>query len=140
MVELTTRQKIAAMKSSALFSALPETAISDFLARCPARRHRAGGTLFMPTAKAECFFVILAGRVKVFQLSSRGQEQILHLYGPGDTIGEAAMWAGVNYPAHGKATAETVVLAVSRKALTDAIARDPELAVGMLVGMSAKLR
>ena len=47
-----------------------------------------------PSQPAEEFFVVLSGKVKVFKLSARGDEQILHLYGSGETFGEAAAWTG----------------------------------------------
>jgi len=84
--------------------------------------------------------VILDGRVKVYKLSARGDEQILHLYGPGETFGEAAMWSGGHFPAHAEAVDHCRLLIVSRETLRRAITRQPDLAMGMMAGLSAKLR
>jgi CRP/FNR family transcriptional regulator len=95
--------------------------------------------LFGPAQPAERFFVVLEGRVKVYKLSPRGDEQILHLFGPGEALAEAAVLAGGNYPAFAEVTERAALLAVGRQELRRAMAADPDLALGMLAGMSAKL-
>jgi CRP/FNR family transcriptional regulator len=37
------------------------------------------------------FTVIITGRIKIFKRSSEGKEQILHIFGPGEPIGEVAV-------------------------------------------------
>ena len=100
----------------------------------------AGEGIVSPGEAADRFFVILSGRVKVYQLSARGDEQILHIYGGGATFGEAAMWGAGTYPAHADAAAKGEVLVVTREALGRLIGRRPELAMAMLAGLSRKLQ
>lgn len=133
--ELTDR-----IKAAPIFSALDAGAIRRLLDACVPRRHPAGAMIFSPVQKADRFFVVLAGRVRIFKLSARGDEQILHLYGQGETFGEAAMWADVHYPAHAQADTDALLLPVSKAVLREAIARSPDLAMAMMAGLSAKLR
>ncbi len=140
MPDLSQRQLIAAMKQAPLFSALTDETLAGLLQRCITRKYESGQMIFGPRQKADKFFVVLSGQVKVFKLSPRGDEQILHLCGPGDTFGEAAMWANINFPAHAQTVSDSVLLHIPHKALAEAIGRNAELAVGMLVGLSAKLR
>jgi CRP/FNR family transcriptional regulator len=101
---------------------------------------KAGAQIFTRDEVADRFYVILAGKVKLYKLSPKGDEQILHLYGPSGTFGEAAMWAGINYPAYAEALTDTTLLVVRSEILKRSIAGKPELAFGMLAGMSFKLR
>jgi CRP-like cAMP-binding protein len=140
MAELLSSDEEAVLKQTAMFSALDDSALEEFLAGCRVLRQAPGSQIFRPTERAERFFVVLAGRVKIFKLSPRGEEQILHLYGSGETFGEAAMWANINYPAFADTLADTTLLAISRKTLRDAVARSPDLAMAMLAGLSEKLR
>lgn len=140
MADLSQRQLLAAMKQAPLFSALKDSALAELLSRCIARRYSSGQIVLGSSQKADKFFVVLGGQVKVFKLSPRGDEQILHLCGPGDTFGEAAMWAGIYFPANAQAIKDSVLLHIPHKALVEAIAHNAELGVGMLVGLSAKLR
>lgn len=131
---------VAAMRQTPLLSALGESQLRDMLRACPTRDLPAGSQIFFPHQQADSFYIILAGKVKVYKISPKGGQQILHLYGPGETFGEAAMWAGIRYPAHAEAIADVTLLAVSRKVLKDLIDRNADLALNMMAGMSAKLR
>jgi CRP/FNR family transcriptional regulator len=128
------------MKQAPLFSALGKPEMESLLGACRIQDLPAGSQVFSPLERAERFYVILAGRVKVYKLSARGNEQILHLYGPGQTFGEAAMWAGISYPAFAAALVDTTLLVVSRSALRDLIERNADLALAMMAGMASKLR
>lgn len=129
----------ASLRSVPLFAVLSEEALDGLLRQCPTLRRPAGTVLFGPAQEAGRFFVVLEGRVKVYKLSPRGDEQILHLFGPGEALAEAAVLAGGNYPAFAEVIKDAALLAVGRQELRRAVATDPELALGMLAGMSAKL-
>jgi CRP-like cAMP-binding protein len=139
MGRLTRSQIAAALRQVPLFSALGQAELKELIRTCPTRNLPAGSQVFSPLERAERFYVILAGRAKVYKLSPKGDEQILHLYGPGKTFGEAAMWAGIRYPAHAEVLADSTLLVVSRTVLKDLIARNPDLGMAMLAGMSSKL-
>ena len=139
MAGLTSSQTVAAARGAAVFSTLNEAQLEKLLGACRTRHLPGGSQVFAPSQRAQAFYVILAGKVKVYKLSARGDEQILHLYGPGDTFGEAAMWAGIRYPAHAEALVDSTLLVVTRSLLKDLIAGNADLAMDMLAGMSAKL-
>jgi len=134
-----TRRDVATVRRTPLFASVGDDELRALLEACRTIDFRAGQQVFRATGKAEGFYVILSGRVKVYKLSPRGEEQILHLYGPGETFAEAAMWAVARYPAHAEVVADAKLLAVSRSALKKAIARNAELALNMMAGLSAKL-
>lgn len=140
MPRLTPSEVDAAVRKTPLLSALGEAELEDLLRACPRKDLPAGSQIFFPHQQADRFYVILAGKVKVYKMSAKGGQQILHLYGPGETFGEAAMWAGIRYPAHSEAITDVTLLAVSRKVLKDLIDRNADLALDMMAGMSAKLR
>jgi CRP/FNR family transcriptional regulator len=131
---------VRAMKSAPMFSAVQEAAVRRLILRCGLRRYASGEAVFETGRKADRFFVVLSGLVKVYKLSSRGGEQILHLYGPGKTFGEAAMWTGLPYPAFASVIRGGVLLSVPQAALRQSLASDPDLVMGMLAGLSAKLQ
>lgn len=133
-------ERLRSIKAVALFSAMTERQLRQLTDTCRTARIKKGQMVFGPTQRAEQFYVVLSGRVKIYKLSTRGDEQILHLYGAGETFGEAAMWSGVNYPACAQALAETQLLVISRPNLLRLIEASPELAMSMMAGMSAKLR
>jgi CRP/FNR family transcriptional regulator len=131
---------IEVMRRVPIFSALGEAELRELMSACQTRNVHAGAQIFTRDDAADRFYVILGGKVKLYKLSPKGDEQILHLYGPSGTFGEAAMWAGINYPAYAEALTDTTLLVVRSEILKRAIAGRPELAFGMLAGMSLKLR
>ena len=131
---------LRAMKASPLFCALRPGPLELVALRGQVRGYEAGESVFLAGEPADRFFLVVRGRVKVFKLSVRGGEQILHAYGPGTTFGEAAMWAGGRFPAYCEALEPAALFVLSRSALRDAFAGNPDLAIGMMAGLSQKLR
>jgi len=133
-------QLVDAIKSVPAFSALGAAALHAMAQACRIRTFAAAVSVFRSGDAADAFFLILEGQVKIFRLSPKGDEQILHLYGPGQTFAEAAVWAGKSYPANAEAVTRARLLAIPRRAIEQAVGRDPKLAMGMLLGMSRKLQ
>jgi len=123
-----------------LFSGLELRDLREVLRTCRLQKLPGGAEILMPGQIADRFYVILAGRVKIFQLSPHGDEQILHMYESGQTFGEAAMWAGGTFPAYAEAATPVQLLVVRREDLQALITRRPELAIAMIAGLSAKLQ
>ena len=134
-----THRYLAAMGRCAMFSSLDERRRLEILACGQIVTRRKGESIVTPTQPAEALYIVLAGRVKVYKLSARGDERILHLIGPSETFGEAAVLAGGRYPAFASATEASVLLALRRQALSRLLGGSAELALGMLAGMAAKL-
>lgn len=123
-----------------LFGAVEPSAVRRLLERCDVIRLAAGAQVFLPSQEADRFYVVLGGRVKIFKLSAGGGEQILHLYGPGQSFGEAAMWVQRHYPAQAQTLEDSTLLVITRQTLRAQIVSDPDLAMGMLAGLSSKLQ
>ena len=128
------------MRQAPLFSALDDAQLRQLLRACLTRSLPAGSHIFGPREPADRFYLILAGKVKVYKQSAKGDEQILHLYGPGRTFGEAAMLADIRYPANAQTLDDSTLLVVSRSALKKLIGSNADLAFALLAGLSAKLR
>lgn len=133
-------ETLSAIRKAPVFSQLDDRTLRAFVEQCQTIRVKAGAQVLRPSQPADRFFAVLSGQVKIYKLSPRGDEQILHLYGPGETFGEAAMWAKIDFPAHAQAVEDARLLVVPRDTLRRALADNAELAMGMLAGLSAKLR
>src|SRR5690242_12476717 len=57
-----------------------------------------GGAFFREGEKAEAFFVLTAGRVKLTQLTSEGHQVVLRIVGAGDAFGGAGVFGDEVYP------------------------------------------
>lgn len=99
-----------------------------------------GEEIFYEDEEATGFYVIVSGRVKIFKLSADGKEQILHIFGPGEPIGEVAVFTGRRFPANAQAMEESRVFFFPRQEFINLIQKDPSLALNMLAVLSQRLR
>ena len=129
----------AALQKVPIFSRLEADSVAALATRLRRLTLKAGDPIFASGSPADRFFVVVAGRVRVFLLAPTGEQQVLHVMGPGQAFAEAAVLAGGRYPANAEAEEATVLAAIRRIDLIEAIEADAEVAVGMLAGLSSKL-
>lgn len=129
--------KIAAIP---LFTGLPLNQHENLAAIALQKTFKRGQTIFSEGDEGIGFYIILSGRVKIFKLSAEGKEQILHIMETQEPFGEAAVFAGENYPASAQSLVETKVLLFPRQAFVDLISKNPSLGLNMLAFLSRRLR
>ena len=123
-----------------LFNGLPEDQLEAIKQIAIEKQVNKGEIIVSEGDEGKGFFVIAAGRVKVFKVSTEGKEQILHILGPGQPFGEVPVFEGQRFPAHAQAIERSQVLFLPRAAIIGLIAANPSLALNMLAIMSKKLR
>lgn len=99
-----------------------------------------GQIIFSEGEDGTGFYLVIKGRIKVFKLSPDGKEQILHILGPGEPVGEVAVFSGERFPAGAQAIEESRVLFFPRETLVEMIRRDPSVALKMLAVLAKRLR
>jgi CRP/FNR family transcriptional regulator len=123
-----------------LFSGLPQDQLKEIQQIVMDRRYARGQTIFSEGDDGKGFFVVAAGRVKIFKVSTEGKEQILHIFGEGEPFGEVPVFSGQSFPANAEALTESHLLFFPRAAFMDLIAGHPSLAMNMLAVLSMRLR
>ena len=123
-----------------LFSGLPEDQRKDLNQIAVNKNYHKGDMIFSEGDKGSGFYVIAAGQVKIFKVSSEGKEQILHIFGPGEPIGEVPVFTGQPFPAFAEALVKSHLLFFPKVAFTDLIVGNPSLALNMLAVLSLRLR
>lgn len=99
-----------------------------------------GELIFQEGDRAEGFYIVAAGKIKVFKMSFEGKEQILHIYGPGHIFGEVPVFQGKSFPASAMALEPSTILFLPRQAFVRQIEKSPALAMNMLADLSRRLR
>jgi CRP/FNR family transcriptional regulator len=122
------------------FNGLSEDQLKEIQNIAVDRRFEKGEIIFSEGDEGSGFYVVVAGQVKVFKLSPEGKEQILHIFGPGNPVGEVAVFAGRSFPANAEAIAAARLLFFPRSAFLDLISDNPSLALKMLAVLSMRLR
>lgn len=110
------------------------------LARFRERRFRKGTALFTEGEPCDGLWVVAEGRVKVFRVSAGGREQVLHVEGPGATLGEVPLFDGAGYVASAAAVAPARLLWLPRRDLEALCRRHPEVALAIIATMARRVR
>lgn len=123
-----------------LFQGLPTPQVEDLTMIVQEQVVRKGQIIFSEGDDGIGFYVVLAGRVKVFKLSMDGKEQILHLFGPGEPFGEVPVFSGQRFPASAATMEESRILFFPRDSFVALVKKTPEVALNMLAILSRRLR
>ena len=128
------------LRKSPLFANLPPDDLRRVEGIASVRRHAKKESVFREGDRADGFFVVASGRVKVFKLSEEGKEQVLHLLGPGQSFAEATIFEGGTYPAHAEALDETELVYLPKRLFIDMLEKNPRIALRMMASLSRWLK
>ena len=108
MILMHSSQKIReTLKFCRMFAGLPDTDLDPLCSLARLKTEERGTLLFSEGEDAAGFYVIAAGRVKIYKLSADGKERILHIVHSGDTFAEAAIFGDGSYPAFAETLSPT---------------------------------
>jgi CRP/FNR family transcriptional regulator len=120
-------------------AALNQNARRELAARAAQVRLAPGEVLWTAGSRPRGLFVIVAGRVRAVR-GRDGRQRVVHVEGPGGTLGEVPVFGGGRYPATVMALESSVCLVLAREALEAAIAADVSLAFALLERMAQRVR
>lgn len=129
-----------AMEQCKLFKGLNRQELNQLEYISEVHHYDKGQTLFQEGTEGVGFFVVAQGQIKVFKVSIDGKEQILHILGPGDPLGEVPVFAGQTYPANAQAMSFSCLYFFPRLKLINLYRESPSLAMNMLSVLSRRLR
>ena len=133
------RNRLDIIKNAPLFNGLPEQYLEDLRQIAREKSYTRGATIFLDGEDSNGFYVVLDGKVKISKISSEGKEQILHIFGPGEPIGEVPVFAGTPFPANAQALSKCVLAFFPKKRFIALIDSNPSLALNMLAVLSKRL-
>ena len=128
------------LKTIPLFSGLADEHLEKISSIASTSKFDKGEMIFHEGDKGNGFYMVEKGKVKIFKLSFEGKEQILHIYGPGNTFGEVPVFEGKNFPASSMALEKSVILFLPRDKFVDLITATPGLGMILLADLSKRLR
>jgi CRP/FNR family transcriptional regulator len=125
---------------SQLFGGLPEKHIAEIEKIAVNKHYNKGDVIFYDGDEGIGFYLVVAGSVNVYKLSSEGKEQILHIVKEGDTIGAVPVFSGKSFPANAKAISKSHLLFFERKKFIQLITNKPTLTMNILALLAMRLR
>ena len=111
-----------------------------FAETLPEVRCSPGHLIYLQNTEATCFYYLKKGRVKSFIQSDGGAERVLNVYQAGSLFGEASFFDQLPRVSSAVALTPCELVPMDRGVVTQAVARDPELAMSMLQYLARTVR
>jgi len=130
----------AALARVDLFDGLDDAARQAVIAAGRRVAVPAGGFFFHQGAPATTFYVLLAGRVRLSQVTADGQQVVMHFFGPGDGFAIVAALGHLAYPASAEVLEDAAAIAWDGEAFGALLTTVPGLAANTMRLMSRRMR
>lgn len=83
--------------------------------------------LFSEGTRAEFYYQIISGEIKMYNLTELGKEFVQGIFGATKSFGEPPLLGGFNYPAGASATQESILLRLSKTAFIKLLKVNPDI-------------
>lgn len=131
---------LALLRAHPLFSGLGRALFDDLALTVSVILAGKNQVLFSAGDKAEQFYIITDGAVRLFRSDSDGAESTVGLFGSEQSFGEAAIFLERAFPVTAQAIEESRIVRVNAVQIVRRIRLEPELALGLLASMSGHLK
>ena len=137
---VTAAMKRDALLSSPFFRSMRPEELDAIVAFATERRYARGETVISKGDPGSSMMAILAGRIRIGNVSQDGKEVTLNVIGPGEIFGEIALLDGKPRSADGVALEATTVMVVERRDFMPFLLRHEGLVERLLVVLCDRLR
>lgn len=128
------------LANNELFKGLAPDELAIVAQEGRARQLRGGAHLFRQGDRATSLYILLAGSVKMTQLTPEGHQVLLRVAGPGETLGVIAALDDARYPATAQAADSCRLLSWDGDVMLSLMQRIPQLAINALSIMSRRVQ
>lgn len=128
------------LSNSFFFQGLPDDLLHKIASIGVVKNYEKNELIFAEGERAFGFFIILEGLVKIYKISAKGKEQIIHIFGKGEVFAEIVLSSLSNYPAYAQALTEVRLLFIERNRFLHLIQKNPALALYMIGVFAHRLK
>ncbi|HLU92816.1 MAG TPA: Crp/Fnr family transcriptional regulator [Membranihabitans sp.] len=116
---------------------IPEKLLIQFGARIDIIQ--SGDLVFQQEEKAQNFYQIRKGQIRVTTISDSGKEFIQGIFNTGESFGEPALFADISYPGSAQAMTQTELLVITKAHFLKLLADFPRYYLVLLNRLSLRL-
>lgn len=129
-----------AIRQNILFSSLDDSQFSCILENSKTIELKEHDSLFQQQQKAEYFYFLASGDIKLYRLSPDGGEKVIEIIRAGQTFAEAVMFMqGHFYPVSAQALTDCRLVQIKMETFRDLLAHSPGTSLKILGYMSRRL-
>jgi CRP/FNR family cyclic AMP-dependent transcriptional regulator len=138
--EVSSEVLMERLRQHPYFQTLEDALLLDLANHATCYTFFPGEVIFLDGAPSAGMWLINEGQVKIYKLSSDGNEHILRLLGPGDTFNDIAALDGGPNPANAAAMSQATMCALSNETLMEAVQNSPDLALSLIRVLTQRTR
>jgi len=128
------------LRQNILFSGLGEDQFAQVTSRAKEIKLKEGEVLFQQQQKADYFYLLEQGEIKLYRSSADGAEKVIELIKAGQTFAEAMMFMdGGFYPVNAQAVTDSCLIRVEMAMFRRLLKHSPETSLKILGYMSQRL-
>lgn len=129
------------LRENHLFSALNDEQLAKLSTAITVRTFDQGEHLFEAGAKADEFYLVVSGQIKLYRLSPAGHEKVIEIIRPGQTFAEALMFLDIpSYPVNAQALSDAEVYAIKNRVFMDILRGSIDLCFKVMADISMRLK
>ncbi|MCS7199374.1 MAG: Crp/Fnr family transcriptional regulator [Caldimicrobium sp.] len=132
LIERNLKEIKDTLKHSLFFQTLPEDFLNRLAQIAILKKYDKNEQIFSEGERAYGFFIVVDGLVKIYKISSKGKEQILHIFGKGEVFAEIVLSSMDTYPAFASALVPTKLAFFEKRSFLKLIQQNPNLALYMI--------
>ncbi len=133
-------EMMKAVRTTPLFKSLSDEDWQDVVQFLHGHSYPPDAYLFFQGDPPEALYIIWSGRVKLVRHTSQGRDVVVTVLGPGQLIGEMAIFDGRPYSMSAITLEETAVVTIARNDLMSIIQRFPEVSFQVILELNRRLR
>jgi CRP/FNR family transcriptional regulator len=123
-----------------LFASMSEIELSQLAEIIEVKNYKKGDVMFWEGEPARGLHYIKQGAVQMSKTNYEGKQAILQIFGAGDVLAEAVLFADAPYPATAEAIADTSVYFMGTQAMQVLMLEHPKIALYIIKVLSNRLR
>ena len=139
MVTLTPTD-MQTVQRAPLLSDLPKDELARLIKVSQVQEYPRGNLLFLRGEPATNIYLLLDGWVKVYRDTPDGEQTVIGILRTGETVAEAAIFLGQDYPASAEVVSASRLLEIPADFLLNLLRHDSDVAIKMLGTLSQRMR
>jgi CRP-like cAMP-binding protein len=129
------------IRENHLFRALSEEQMEQLCSAITVKSFDQGEHLFEAGSRADEFYLLSSGQIKLYRLSPAGQEKVIEIIRPGQTFAEALMFLDIpTYPVNAQALANVELYAIKNRVFLDILRGSVDICFQVMAAMSVRLK
>ncbi|MEW6508854.1 MAG: Crp/Fnr family transcriptional regulator [Bacteroidota bacterium] len=131
---------IEILQSFPLFSELSSQQLNNIASISKILNYKKNEIIFREGDPYKGFFILLKGSVKIYKISFKGKESILHLIKPSESFGDVPLFDGGSYPVTSETIVSSSLVFFPADSFKKLIRNNPIICFNMLIGFAKKMR